>query len=304
MSIVMKKNHLFSSNEWQRVVKTGFGVNYLTLETSDLTILNLQYKSFFWVRIYGSPLPGTFTNYINAINVSSNFNELRYWENFIKYKFAALIVKKNNFTEPLENDLPKNCVSIVSRGARIPHAKFSANLSYLPQKTRNIVRKGLRENTIYKATAADIDELIDKHYSNLVYTFSKQGMGVPHPIKAYQAIKDHLILGVDYFLFLSYSNDGQITGSALFLRESDIIIFHSGGNTALGLKTAASSALQYSGQMLANSMGLDYDFGGLGIDSIDSFKLSFNPDVYTVTTFIFGNIIFRKLLYYVLSKRN
>ena len=295
---------IFNSERWGRVVKDAFSVDSLSITTPEGVILNLQCRKLLFVKIYGAPLPGTFTNYLNTTNSVPGFNEIEYWSSFVDYKLAALVVKKIYVNGRKEIPLPYNCSIMNSKGAFIPHSRFTDDLSYLPQKTRNIVRKGLKENIINQSTDEDIQENICKHFDNLSFTFSKQGKSVPHPMRAYQAIRDNLILGTDYFLYLSYSHDGEITGSALFLRESDTIIFHSGGNTSIGLKKAASSALQYTGHMLAKSLNLSYDFGGLGISSIDSFKMSFNPIVFPVTTYIFGNFIFRKVLCYVLFNRS
>ena len=60
------------------------------------------------------------------------------------------------------------------------------------------------------------------------------------------------------------------------------MMYFSGVSNSIGMKLAASSLIQWKAMQNAIDIELiDYDMGGLGVDSIDKFKRSFGgKDIY------------------------
>ena len=79
-------------------------------------------------------------------------------------------------------------------------------------------------------------------------------------------------------LVLCFSADiGDVNvANSIFLRDRRRMMYLSGTSNSDGLKSAASSLIQWEAIKTAVEEGIDvYDLGGIGIQSIDKFKKSF-----------------------------
>ena len=71
------------------------------------------------------------------------------------------------------------------------------------------------------------------------------------------------------------------------------MVYFSGASNLEGMKSAATSALQWHAMMFGiNNNFKKYDMGGLGIPSIDKFKFSFGGEQYWQDRWIYKSKLF------------
>ena len=122
-------------------------------------------------------------------------------------------------------------------------------------------------------------------------TFLRRGSSCPHPIKFFYELIN--MNSSNKVLFLEAKKNGLFIAGSIFLIDRNRMIYLSGTSNLEGMKTAATSALQYYAMVYGIKNGCTrYDMGGLGIPSIDKFKYSFGGNKYYQDRWVFKSKLF------------
>ena len=115
---------------------------------------------------------------------------------------------------------------------------------------------------------------IEEYYEILTHTFGRQGLAVPHPLSFFRKIEELSKLG--FIRCVEVRLGCEIGAAAIFVQDETRMMYLSGVSSKEGMRLAASSLVQWCAMKAGAKDGiLEYDMGGLGIESIDNFKRSF-----------------------------
>lgn len=311
---------LYHTPEWFSVLQDGFGVSIgaiLTERRSEvIAALPVLYKSKFGIRLCGSPLRGTFTEFMGPC----------FRDGLQKEEEAQIFLKQ-------VQELKRKSFSYIEIGAEggqaWRHDEILSNLraegfEYQPRsslfldlsvsrdavwgkfqsRARNMIRKAEKNGVLCKVERLD-RTVIEEYYRLVSATFQRQNLVMPHPIEAYFALSRHLEKN-NNIMFISARKDGILVSAGVFLIDRRRMVFHSGSSTKLGNDVAASSLVQWAAIKEGHSRGLlGYDMGGVGIDSIDKFKKSFGGNPIYHHRWVFTSNFLRrstKLVHWLSSK--
>ena len=141
-------------------------------------------------------------------------------------------------------------------------------------RTRNLVRKAEKNELSIEFLDCELKN-IEVFYSMLVKTFIKSGQRPPHSKDFYIFLVKELIASGN-LLFLSIQKDMEVVAMGIFMYNHSEINFMSGTSTRVGNKFGANNFMHWEVIKFASKNNIKkYNFGGLGIPSIDKFKRSF-----------------------------
>ena len=154
-------------------------------------------------------------------------------------------------------------------------------------RARNMIRKSEKKGVSVIEISPD-DDWINKYYRMLNDTFSKQGKQSPHPKNFFLNLAS--LYESKNALFLGAYVEKEIEAAAIYLIDKSRMIYLSGTSNRKGLDFAATSALKWHAMRYGQKNNYQiFDMGGLGIPSIDKFKLSFGGEIYTKNRWIYQN---------------
>jgi hypothetical protein len=281
---------LYHMPEWFNVLQDGFGVSTGKIvserESEVVAILPVFFKKKFGIRLCGSPLRGTFTEFMGPRfrdGLEKEDEALIFLEQVKALKKMNLsyieIGVDGGLSRHFEDMLSKlsdegfvyqerpSLVVDLSEGIDSVWGKFQG-------RARNMIRKAQKNGVICQVEQLD-RTLVEEYYRMVSLTFQRQNLAMPHPIEAYFALSQHLEKKGN-IIFISARKDGILVSGGMFLIDRHRMVFHSGSSTKLGYDLAASSLVQWAAINEGYLRGLvSYDLGGIGIDSIDKFKQSF-----------------------------
>jgi lipid II:glycine glycyltransferase (peptidoglycan interpeptide bridge formation enzyme) len=303
---------LYHSYGWNKVLKNGFNIEINYLYTYDaeefICCTPLLIKKLFGFLCIGSPLRGLFTEYLGPIFNSNNSIET----NILAISNQLTFLKKlnpiyiefclnNNFElsfDKINNLFESNKFFYQKRPSLLLDISGTENEIWdkLSSRARNMVRKARSNNITIKFNEFINDDIVTKYYEMLSKTFQKSKIKVPHSLKSYIELIKNLELNKTIF-FVSAHKSGVILAISIFLVDNKRVIYHSSASTLLGYKYAASSLIQWELIRFASKSGLiQYDFGGVGISTIDKFKKSFGGEPVTHHRWIFTPKLFRSTI--------
>ncbi len=296
------KYSLFHQPIWLNAVKKGFNVDIksiLTFSDQDnlvaLTPIMVKKKGPFCLM--GSPLRGMYTEHAGILFkdcsekelqskiLKSQLNLLKNNADYIEFGFNV------NFDDLREQFIFMNFKEIISKSSEIDISLEKDQLwdSY-SSRARNMIRKSEKNNVSIAITAPDRN-WINNYYQMLSDTFSRQGKKCPHPKNFFlELIELH---DSKKALFLTAKLDSEMISAAIFLINQNKMIYLSGTANKKGMSLAATSAIQWHAMQYGHKNGhVIFDMGGLGIPSIDKFKLSFGGEVYNKSRWVYQNRLF------------
>ena len=250
-------------------------------EVLSITPFMLKKKGPF--RIIGSALRGTYTEFSGPL-FTSNINDTEMNE-IIKSQHS-LISKGCHYIEWRVKGLSDNdCAwgnSLDKLGYKFDYAP--SLLIDLSQSEETIWAsfKGRARTSVRKAEKASLkakiiepsQQWIEEYYKILRHTFGRQGLSVPHPLSFFQKIEELSKSG--FIRCVEVRLGHEIGSAAIFVIDGSRMMYLSGVSSKEGMRLAASSLVQWCAMKAAVKDGIiDYDMGGLGIESIDNFKRSF-----------------------------
>ena len=145
--------------------------------------------------------------------------------------------------------------------------------SSFESRARNMIRKSRKEGVIVKVVCPD-KNWIYEFFQLLQLTFERRGLAVPHPLSFY--IQLISLSGSGIVRCYSALIGSDIVACSIFLVDNNRMLYFSGASNQVGMKSAASSLIQWHAIQDGIELGLkEYDMGGTGVPSIDKFKRSF-----------------------------
>lgn len=274
---------------WLQAVAASFKAHVLAVHTVDaggasfaLTPFILKCKGPF--RLLGSPLSGMHTEFAGPLFAPGLGREER---NVVMRSQHTLVASRAQYVEwggKGGGDAPSDVwggglahlgyvytarptrIIDLTRGEASVWAGFEG-------RARNTIRKAEKSGVKARTVAAS-ESWIQKYYAMLQDTYRRQGRNVPHPLVFYENILP--LAKASKALFIAAETDGRMVAGGIFLIDGHRMLYLSGTASAEGMKLAASSLIQWHAMRTALTHGVtEYDMGGLGVPSIDSFKRSF-----------------------------
>jgi CelD/BcsL family acetyltransferase involved in cellulose biosynthesis len=158
-------------------------------------------------------------------------------------------------------------------------------------RARNMVRKAEKAGVVARTTNPT-ETWVNYYYGMLRATFERQGRAVPHPLSFYRALIGIAELGGARCVAAEI--DGRMIAGGIFLMDGARMLYLSGTANADGMKLAGTSLLQWHAMREAITNNVtEYDMGGLGVPSIDKFKLSFGGREIEHHRWIYRSPLFR-----------
>lgn len=288
---------LFHQDQWLKVVKESFSLEIKPIFTfnqygSLLALTPVMIKKRGPLCFMGSPLRGTFTDHSGIIfkeNIPKDIQSI-----VLKSQFKML-KKQAHYIELGFSD-GHDCLKKPLASLNFKETEFkSSQISLLPKpdeimtsftgRARNMIRKSEKKGVSVSEISPN-EDWINKYYMMLNDTFSKQGKKSPHPKSFFlNLISLHENKNA---LFLGAYLEKEIVAAAIYLIDKSRMIYLSGTSNIKGLDSAATSALKWHAMQYGQKNNYEiFDMGGLGIPSIDKFKLSFGGEIYTKNRWIY-----------------
>ncbi|MDA9613228.1 peptidoglycan bridge formation glycyltransferase FemA/FemB family protein [Paracoccaceae bacterium] len=281
---------LYHMPEWFSVLQDGFGVSTGTIvserESEVIAALPVFYKKKFGIRLCGSPLRGTFTEFTGPWFRDGLEKEdeaqifLEQVQTLKRMNFSYIEIGVDGGQARHRGDMLSNLGAEGFAYQQRPSLLVDLSVGIdsvwdkFQGRARNMIRKAEKNGVICQVEQLD-GPLIEEYYGLVSSTFQRQNLAMPHPIEAYFALPRHLEENGN-IMFISARKDGILVSGGVFLIDRHRMVFHSGSSTKLGYDLAASSLVQWAAINEGHSRGLiGYDLGGIGVDSIDKFKQSF-----------------------------
>ena len=280
---------VYHSLEWRKTISVGFGGKWVfiiaAIKGDDVAVIPLLFKKYNLLECLGSPLRGTFSLYMGPgfkkhlskgmkgsilKEIVSFLGRLKY--DLIEIVVAAETINLNDMSDCLE----KNGFSI----STVPSLEVDLSVGKqavwekMEGRARTAIRKAEKNRVSIESKLFNIHES-NNLYIMLSETFKRQGAELPHSNKSYTAFAENLHHKSQYIYAVARHEDKTIA-CGLYLIDGKRLVFHTGANSEKGYILGASSLLKWDIFQRAIDMNLaSFDFGGVGIGSIDKFKSSF-----------------------------
>jgi len=285
--ITNKKLGLFQEVFWWKIIESGFGkpckVALISKGGVNQLLIPLFFHRIGFVNRVGSPLRGTFTPYIEFLKLAEDITieaQNECLEDLINtlIKDGANWIEITNLVNQDEKNNNLNGLGFSSEFASsilLATDKKEADLwEGMQGRSRNLVRKAEKNGLSVRYNEYNLGT-IDLFYSMLSVTFSKSGQKPPHSKAFYKLlIKD--LLKSNNVIFLSVEKEREVLAMGIFNFNDSEINFVSGTSKKIGNQFGANNLMHWEVIKFASrNKLLSYNFGGLGLPSIDKFKRSF-----------------------------
>ena len=278
---------LFQEPFWWKIIAKGFNrpckIALIKQDGDNILLIPLFYHKIGFINRVGFPLRGTYTPYIEFIKLSKNIDDNIQKKSLIEiikvlkkegvnWIEATCLFENKSIYKGLENHN-----FIVERASSII-LDTNKTEEYLWLNTegrnRNLVRKAEKNELCAKFLDFNLKN-IDLFYSMLENTFSKSSFIPPHSKDFYTLLIKELIES-ENLIFMSIEKNLEIVAMGIFMFNQNEINFMSGTSTSIGNKYGANNLMHWEVIKFASKNNIKkYNFGGLGIPSIDKFKRSF-----------------------------
>ena len=142
-------------------------------------------------------------------------------------------------------------------------------------RARNMIRKSIKLGVMAELSV-DYEADLRDYLEALRYTFERRGLACPHPPSFYKNLLKNFCKSSEIFLIVARHANQSFLAGGIFLVHDKRMVYLSGASTKEGARLAASSLVQWRAMQRAISIGVgSYDMGGIGVESIDKFKISF-----------------------------
>lgn len=294
---------LFHGRAWLTSISQGFGVDLRPIKTSDvhgnvIAITPYISKKKGPFKLFGAPLRGLYTEFTGSLFVENTKEDIRL---LVLESQSKFLQKAADYIEfGFENGKDINVQKVFenmqykasTRSSSIINLEASEDELFRSYtgRARNMVRKSEKLNVSVKKILPN-KEWIENYYSMLNDTFTRQGSICPHPLSFFYELLN--LQDSNDILFLEAIKDEEFVAGSIFLLDRDRMAYFSGTSNFEGMQCAATSALQWHAMLYGiNNKFKTYDMGGLGISSIDKFKLSFGGEQYWQDRWIYKSKLF------------
>jgi len=273
--------------DWLLATSSAFNCVVRCVKTSSngivLSITPFMLKKKGPFRIIGSALRGTYTEFSGPLFtrnitdtemceiIKSQHNLVSKGCHYVEWRVKGVLDKDYLWGNSLDKlgykfDYAPSLLIDLTQSEEVIWASFKG-------RARTSVRKAEKANL--KATIVEPSQKwIEEYYEILTHTFGRQGLAVPHPLSFFRKIEELSKLG--FIRCVEVRLGCEIGAAAIFVQDETRMMYLSGVSSKEGMRLAASSLVQWCAMKAGAKDGiLEYDMGGLGIESIDNFKRSF-----------------------------
>ncbi len=298
----LKNPTLFQHPSWLNAIEEGLGYRYFGLLTycgGTPVVLGIFFecKKGGLFKLAGSPLPGSFTPYMEPVWLEDNQDNdvkaktILNQHQFLKKKGFFYIEQRFRTDGLIEKLKQQDGLNYEISFPETFILKIEPDIDTMWKKmegrSRNMVRKAEKLGVKLCRSKGSMDE-IELFYEMLKHVFAKSGKLPPHPLRLYKSIAKYLI-PEKRFLMLSAKIEGKVIAMGIFIYDSEEMHFLSGASLPEAYKTGANNLIQWYAIKFAVENGIkEYDLGGKGIPSIDKFKASFGGEVHR-----YGRVVLR-----------
>ncbi len=278
---------LFQEPFWWQIVEDGFDkeckVALVSENGSNKVIFPLFFHKIGPILRVGSPLRGTYTPYLDFIILSEDVS-VSDQKFYLSKIVESLLTKGADWIEigckstrdEIFCNLKENGFNIESPSTIILKTNVEKDILWnnMQGRARNLIRKAKKNGLMVNFLNSDLNN-IHIFYSMLEDTFRKSGQNPPHSKDFYILLLDRLINSRN-LLFISICKGVEVVAMGIFMHNANEIHFMSGTSTREGNKYGANNLLHWEVIKFASKNNIkQYNFGGLGIPTIDKFKRSF-----------------------------
>ena len=278
---------LFQEPFWWRVIEKGFNkkckIALVKKGNINQLLIPLFFHKYGFIRRVGIPLRGTFTPYVDFLELSSEIDD-ETKEVYLLEIVKSLLKDGANWIEitfPFEDikiykSLKKYGFLIENPSTIILNTEKNKQdlWNEMEGRARNLVRKAQKNELSIEYLSNELKN-VEFFYSMLERTFIKSGQKPPH-FKSFYILLVNELINSKNLLFVSIKKDSDIVAMGIFIYNNNEINFLSGTSTYLGNKYGANNLMHWEIIKFASMNKIKkYNFGGLGIPSIDKFKRSF-----------------------------
>lgn len=280
---------MYHRKPWLDIISNSFdaqicAVHTVTAGGDSLALTPFVMKKKLFIRMYGTPLKGMFTEHLGPLFVrnlnesllksiiESQHNMIAFDGHYIEWGtkggYGILPSWGKNLQSCCENryTLHPTIQIDLSQGEEKVWKNFQG-------RARNMIRKAEKYGVVASIVAPS-DEWIEAYYKMLSTTFERQGRKVPHPLSFYKGLINLYQDG--NVLFADAKRGEKMIAAGIFLMDQNRMLYLSGTASEEGMKYAGASLLQWCAIREAIKSNITaYDMGGLGVPSIDKFKRSF-----------------------------
>jgi len=288
---------LFMHPAWLKTLEEGLGYSPFGLLTRYGGIpvcisVFFECKKLGVMKLAGSPLPGSFTPYVEPIwlediNQNEKF-EILYNQHLFLIKCGYSYIERR-FKEGSDalghKSLLNSEVSCPETFVLTIEPDLDLMWMNMEGRSRNLIRKTEKMGVQLVQCQGTADDL-ELFYNMLKRVFAKSGKLPPHTMSLYRSIINNLI-PEKMLLFLSAVHNEDTIAMGLFIHDREEIHFLSGASLEEAYRTGANNLIQWGVIKYAVENNLKYyDLGGKGIASIDKFKASFGGQTHSYGRFV------------------
>jgi len=279
--------NLFQERFWWKIIETGFNkkckIALISNDGINLLLIPIFFHKVGFINRVGIPLRGTFTPYLEFIDLLEGIDD-RTKEKCLLELINRLLKEGAHWIEItflFENRMIykglKKLGFLIERPSTIilNTSKNEQELWHqMEGRARNLVRKAEKNDLCVEFLGNELKN-VEFFYSMLESTFMKSGQKPPHAKSFYTLLVNELITSKN-LLFISIKKDLDIVAMGIFIYNNNEINFISGTSSNDGNKYGANNLMHWEVIKFASKNNIKkYNFGGLGIPSIDKFKRSF-----------------------------
>lgn len=272
---------------WLEAVREGFGAEIRAVLTTDgggepmaLTPFMVVKKGPF--RMMGTPLSGLYTEFAGplfaeALDQAAHAEVLASQHRLVRRggHYIEWGAKGEGEQVPWGRELERFGYAHTTRPTLLIDLASGEDAVWasFQGRARNMARKA-EKSGVSVHTVEPTAEWMEAYYAMLRATFERQGRAAPHPLSFFNRLARVVAAGNGRCVAAEV--EGRLVAGAIFLRDRGRMLYLSGTANAEGMKSAASSLIQWHAMREAMADGVtQYDMGGLGVASIDKFKRSF-----------------------------
>jgi GNAT acetyltransferase-like protein len=221
--------------------------------------------------IYGSPLPGTGTNYMGPLTCSG-VDRRALVRAILRACWRNGVAHLELSAAWLDEDVARSSGLAVDRVGThlvpLPPTEAEAWAS-MKSTARNRVKKANGAGLVAEVTTDPA--VVDEFFAQLGEVFGKQGMAPPYSIERPRSLFRHLI-GADRLLAVRVRNDGEVVAAGLFPHDERCIYFWGAGSWLKSQHLCPNELLQWTVIRSAVELGIPlYDMCGARSQFKDKF---------------------------------
>jgi hypothetical protein len=300
---LLERKDVYVSPEWLEILEESYNTKILFLvssyETEIMAVTPLFVKSKFILKFIGSPLKGFYSDFMGTAFVKGVSEDDK-----TKIIISVIDAVKKIGSDYCEfrfknghykNIFVNNGYELVKSETLIIETNISKQVLWdsLESRARNMIRKAEKNNICVEFIAHEFFD-VSNYYKLLVDTFKRQKSVLHHPKDFFLSL---LKEKNSKYVFPVIAKLGEKTVSAaIILRYEKTLFYLSGVSTHEGNQLSANSLIQWKIINYASDNGFTfYDMGGLGIPSIDKFKMSFGGNRFEKIFFVKKSNLFKKI---------